>query len=75
MTIILRKPGKPDYTKAKAYQPIALESALGKVMESIITDIISYLTETYELLSRQHYGGRPGRSTEDALTMLSETIY
>ena len=34
-TVVLRKPGKPDYTKAKAYQPIALESALGKVMESI----------------------------------------
>ena len=75
MIIVLRKPGKPDYTKAKAYWPIALESAPGKVMESIITDIMSYLTETYELLPRQHYRGRPGRSTEDTLIMLSETIY
>ena len=74
-TVMLRKPGKPDYTKAKAYRPIALESALGKVMESIMTDIISYLTEAHQLLPPQHYGGRPGRSTEDALMVLSESIH
>ena len=27
-TIVLRKPSKPDYTKAKAYRPIALESTM-----------------------------------------------
>ena len=74
-TVVLRKPGKPDYTKSKAYRPIALESALGKVMESIIADIMSYLTERYQLLSAQHYGGRPSRSTEDAITALSESIH
>ena len=74
-TIVLRKPSKPDYTKAKAYRPIALESALGKVMESIVADIMSYLTETHQLLPTQHYGGRPGRSTEDAMMALSESIH
>ena len=74
-TVVLRKPGKPDYTKAKAYRPIALESALGKVLESIVAEIISYLTETYHLLPAQHYGGRPGRSTEDAMMALSESIH
>ena len=72
---MLRKPNKPDYTKVKAYRPVALECTLGKVMESIITEIISYLTETHELLPAQHYGGRPGRSTEDAMMILSESIY
>ena len=75
ITIVLMKPRKLDYTKAKAYQLIALESALGKVMESIIIDIMSYLTETYQLLPRRHYKGRPGRSIEDALTVLSESIH
>lgn len=74
-TIVLRKPSKPDYTKAKAYRPIALESTLGKVMESIMTDLMSYLTETYQLLPEQHYGGRPGRSAEDATMALSESIH
>ena len=74
-TIVLRKPSRPDYTKVKAYRPIALENTLGKVMESIIAEIISYLTETHELLPSQHYGGRPGRSAEDALMILSENIH
>jgi len=73
--VVIRKPGKPDYIKIKAYRPIALESALGKVLESIMIEIISYLTETYELLPTQHFGGRPGRSAEDAMMMLSESIY
>jgi len=51
ITVVLRKPGKPDYTKAKAYRPITLESTLGKVMDSIMIDIMSYLTEIYQLLS------------------------
>ena len=74
-TIVLRKPGKPDYTEAKAYRPIALESTLGKVMESIIAEVISYLTEEYQLLPSQHYGGGPGRNTEDAMMVLAETIH
>jgi len=74
-TVVLRKPGKPDYTKPKAYRPIALENTLGKIMESVMTNIISYLTEEYNLLPARHYGGRPGRSTEDAMMELSENIY
>ena len=75
ITVVLRKPGKPDYTKTKAYRPIALENTLGKVMESVMTNIMSYLTETHELLPTQHYGGRPGRSAEDAMMILTENIY
>src|SRR5204863_9763860 len=46
--VVLRKPGKPDYTITKAYRPIALENTLGKVLESVMVDTISYLMETYE---------------------------
>ncbi|TMI86169.1 MAG: hypothetical protein E6H10_00780 [Bacteroidetes bacterium] len=74
-TIVMRKHGKEDYTKAKSYRPIALENTLGKVMESIIADIISYLTEANDLLPPHHYGGRPGRSAEDAMMVLTENIY
>src|SRR6266496_6577802 len=48
-TAVLRKSRKPDYTKPNAYQPIMLENTLGKVLESIIAELISYLTETHEL--------------------------
>ena len=74
-TIILRKPHKPDYTRPNAYRPIALESTLGKILESIVAELISYLTETYDLLPPEHFGGRPGRTAEDAMIILSENIH
>jgi hypothetical protein len=74
-TIVLRKPGKPDYTKSKAYRPIALENTIGKILESVIAKILSYLVENNSLLPRGHYGARPGRSTEDAMMHLSESIH
>src|SRR5579859_383311 len=73
-TVILRKPTKPDYTKPNAYRPIALKNTLGKVIESIMAETLSYLAETHQLLPSQHYGGRPGRTGEDAMVLLEEKI-
>ena len=75
ITAVLWKPCKPDYTLAKAYRPIALKNTLSKVLESVMAELISYLTETHNLLSSQHYGGRSGKTAEDAMTVLSENIY
>ncbi|KAG2000769.1 hypothetical protein GB937_010855, partial [Aspergillus fischeri] len=33
-TVVIRKPGKPDYTTPKAYRPIALLSTIGKALEA-----------------------------------------
>ena len=74
-TIVLRKPQMPDHTKPNAYGPIALQNTLGKILESVVTDLLSHLTETHNLLPPQHFGGRPGRSGEEAMTILSEKIY
>ena len=71
-TVVLRKPNK---SKVKAYRPVALENTLGNIMESVVAEIICYLTETYKLLPAYHFGGRPGRSAEDAMMILSESIY
>lgn len=46
-TIVLKKPGKDDYTVPKAYRPIALLNTIGKLIDSIIARRISYITETY----------------------------
>jgi len=73
-TVIIRKPGKPDYTKASAYCPIALENTLGKLIESIITELLSHAVEEYHLIPPQHYGGQPGRTGEEAMVMLMERI-
>jgi hypothetical protein len=74
LTVVLQKPNKPDYTKPGAYRSIALGSTIGKVIESIVAESMSYLIEEHELLPPNHFGGRPGRSTEDALMILSENI-
>jgi hypothetical protein len=46
-TVIIRKPGKPDYTKANAYRPIALENTLGKIIESVVTELLSHAVEEH----------------------------
>ncbi len=74
-TVVLKKLNKPDYTQPNAYRPIALENTMGKILESIMAENLSYLTETYQLLPEQHYGGRPNRSAEQALLMLTERIH
>ena len=74
-TLVLRKSNKPNYTKPNAYRPIALESTIGKVLESIMAEHISYLCETFNLLPKHHFGGRSGRITEDVMLILSESIH
>jgi hypothetical protein len=66
-TIVLRKPGKPSYETPKAYRPIALICTLAKVLTSIVADNLSQLVEQHRLLPKNHFGGRPGRSTADAV--------
>ena len=73
--MVLRKLGKPSYSDPAAYRPIALLNTLGKVLEAIIAGRISALAERYSLLPDEQYGARPGRSTEDALLNLQETIH
>src|SRR5579859_6755908 len=58
ITIVLRKPSKPDDTKPNAYRPIALENTIGKILESIVTESLSYLIKTHDLLPANHFGGR-----------------
>ena len=71
----LKKPGKEDYTAAKCWRPISLLATLGKVLESVIAERISYLVETHGLLPTNHFGARKQRSAEQALVMLQEQIY
>ena len=51
------------------------ECTIGKVLESIITELLSYLIETHDLVPANHFGGRPQRITEDAMMVLSEYIH
>jgi hypothetical protein len=74
-TVLLRKPGKGDYSVPGAWQPIALLNTLGKVLESVIARQISTLSEEHSPLPAQHRGARPGRSIDTALDFLVQQIY
>lgn len=73
--IPLKKPGKEDYTTAKSWRPISLLATLGKILESVVAERISYAVETYGLLPTNHFGARKQRSAEQALLLLQEEIY
>jgi hypothetical protein len=53
----------------------ALLSTLGKILEAVVGDRISYAVETFGLLPINHFGARKRRSTEQALLPLQEQIY
>ena len=71
----LRKGEGRDYTKAANYRPISLLSTLGKALELVVAERISYLVETQGRLPHNHFGGRKQRSAVQALLYLQEHIY
>jgi ribonuclease HI len=73
-TIVLRKPGKNSYEIPNAYRPIALYSTIGKVLTAITAETLTYVTEQFQLLPATHFGGRPARSTSEALQYLMTKI-
>ncbi|KMK58218.1 hypothetical protein Y699_03638 [Aspergillus fumigatus Z5] len=62
-TIALRKPGKPDLLSAKG------------LLEALIASRMSYLAEAHGLLPDNHFGGRRGQGTENALHAALEVIH
>lgn len=73
-TVVLRKPGKPRYDTPKAYRPIALLNTLCKVLTAVAAELMTFYTEKYQLLPANHFGGRPGRTTTNAVHMLVHKI-
>lgn len=75
ITVVFRKPGKPNYTTIKICSPIALLIMLGKALEFILTKKITYLAKTYELLPHNHFDTRQTRSTKYVFHYIVEFIY
>src|SRR5712675_1245637 len=73
-TIVLRKPGKPRYDIPKAYRPIALLNTMWKVLTAVIAEQLTHTAELHHLLLANHFGGRPGHTTTDAMHLLLTTI-
>ena len=73
-TIVLRKPGKTDYTTAKAHRPIALLNCMSKILSRCVADILVYQAETNSLLADFQFGGRAGRTTTDSIHLVTKTV-
>jgi len=56
-TVVLRKPGKPNYQAPKAYRPIALLCTMAKLVTALVASDLSHLVETHNLLPNTHFGG------------------
>ena len=73
-TVVIWKPEKSNYSMPKAYRPIVLLNTMWKVITAIVANRITFYTEKYQLLPANHFGGRPGRTTSDAIHMLTNSI-
>ena len=72
--IVLKKPGKPDYSQPKAYRVISLLNCLGKALERMLASRLGYLAETTNLLDPSQIGGRLKKSAVDACLLLQAKV-
>ena len=73
-TVVLRKPGKSNYSLPKAYRPIALVKTMPKILAGIAAEDIARYLELEHLLPDTHFGGRAGMKTTDAVHVLEDKI-
>jgi len=71
---IIPKPNKIDYKTPKVYRPIALLNCLGKIIEKILANRLSYYAEKHSLLHEEQMGGRKQRSAVDTALRLTHEI-
>ena len=68
--VVIPKPSKPDYRKAKAYRVIALLNCLGKVVEKVVATRISNFVEEKGAMHPGQFGSRQRHSSIDAVACL-----
>lgn len=70
--VVLKKPGKSDYTAPKSYRPIGLLPVLGKIYEKLlITRLKFYILPQ---ISKYQFGFMPQKGTDDSLYTLMKHI-
>jgi hypothetical protein len=71
----LRRSGGPGYAIPKAFRPISLLATIGKGLEAVVANRLSFMAEKHGLLPRNHFGARKKRSCERAISILVERMY
>ena len=68
--IPLKKLSKPNYRLVKAWRLISLLAILGKFMDAVMAERLSYAAKVNRLLLENHFGARYRRLAEQALILL-----
>jgi hypothetical protein len=68
--VIIPKPGKSDYTVAKAYRPISLLECCGKLLEKVVAACFSWEVDHLSLIGNRQFGSRHHYSAPDATLSL-----
>ena len=74
ITIPILKKGKPAGDPA-SYRPISLLSCLGKLAERLVQRRMQAWLETHDKFNKNQAGFRRGRSTEDQLMKVTQSIF
>jgi len=59
-TLILKKPGKPDYTSPSAWHLIALSDSITRLLNSCQAEDMVMMCEKHGILPANHFRARPG---------------
>jgi Reverse transcriptase (RNA-dependent DNA polymerase)/Endonuclease-reverse transcriptase len=71
MVVIIPKPGKSDYTVAKAYRPISLLECCGKLLEKVVAARFAWEVDHLDLIGSRQFGSRHYYSAPDAALSLN----
>ena len=74
-TIVIRKPGRPNYSAPKAYRPIALLDTMSKILSACVAEDLTWIAHKHKSLPATHFGGLPGRATTDSLHLLMKFVH
>ena len=72
-TVLLKKPGKSDYTLPKSWRPIALLSAVGKLLEKLFTNRFKQMNIELDLSPVTQHGAA-GKCTTKVLQCIISQI-
>ena len=73
-TLVLKKPGKPDYTIPGAWHPVILSNSLAHLLNGcLVLDVVT-MCKTLNLLPANHFRVRPGCTTTDSIHLLTKTV-
>ena len=73
-TLILKKPGKSNYTSTGAWRPIVLSNGYVRLLNSCKMEDLVLMCEKISILSLNHFGGRPGRATTDLIHLMVKLV-